>query len=162
MPQNVASEQDLHCLFTVIPMQTTIPRMVVQGQLDEPALCFSDLQAFEILIHSLIKQKPSTSCLDRKLFLIFMTQKLQFMIFSLANDHFIVWLPSVTLTFNLSDQMFQTDNWAKLFWNPCINVEVMAQDKLNLWPFYRLIFKYDLDLQPTWTNVSNGTSAPQG
>ena len=31
-------------------------------------------------------------------------------------------------------------------------------DKLNLWPFYHLTFKCDLDLQPTWTNVSNGTS----
>ena len=25
-------------------------------------------------------------------------------------------------------------------------------DKLNLWPFYHLTFKCDLDLQPTWTN----------
>ena len=31
-------------------------------------------------------------------------------------------------------------------------------DKLNLWPFYHLTFKCDLDLQPIWTNVSNGTS----
>ena len=31
-------------------------------------------------------------------------------------------------------------------------------DKLKLWPFYHLIFKCDLDLQPMWTNVSNGTS----
>ena len=35
-------------------------------------------------------------------------------------------------------------------------------DKLNLWPFYHLTFKCDLDLQPTWTNVSNGTSPPRG
>ena len=34
-------------------------------------------------------------------------------------------------------------------------------DKLNLWPFYHLIIKCDLDLQPTWTNISNGT-ATQG
>ena len=33
-------------------------------------------------------------------------------------------------------------------------------DKLNLWPIYHLTFKCDLDLQPTWTNVSNGTSSP--
>ena len=35
-------------------------------------------------------------------------------------------------------------------------------DKLNLWPFYYLIFKCDLDLQPLWTNISTGTSAHQG
>ena len=35
-------------------------------------------------------------------------------------------------------------------------------DKLNLWPFYHFTFKCDLDLQPTWTNVSNGTSTLQG
>ena len=29
-------------------------------------------------------------------------------------------------------------------------------DKLNLWPFYHLTFKCDLDFQPTWTNVSMG------
>ena len=35
-------------------------------------------------------------------------------------------------------------------------------DKLNLWPFYYLIFKCDLDLQPTQTNVSHGKPTPQG
>ena len=35
-------------------------------------------------------------------------------------------------------------------------------DKLNLWTFYHLTFKCDLDGQPTWTNVSNGTATPQG
>ena len=35
-------------------------------------------------------------------------------------------------------------------------------DKLNLCPFYHLTFKCDLELQPTWTNISNGTSTPQG
>ena len=34
--------------------------------------------------------------------------------------------------------------------------------KPNLWPFYHLTFKCDLDLQPSWTNDSNGTSTPQG
>ena len=34
--------------------------------------------------------------------------------------------------------------------------------KLNLWPFYHLTFECDLDLQPTWTNVSNRTSSSQG
>ena len=35
-------------------------------------------------------------------------------------------------------------------------------DKLNLWPFYSLTVKCVLDLQSTWTNVSNGTFTPQG
>ena len=35
-------------------------------------------------------------------------------------------------------------------------------DKLNLWPMYHLTCKSDLDLQPTWTNVSNGTATSQG
>ena len=49
-------------------------------------------------------------------------------------DQPIIWLLSVTLTFNLTEQMFQMallfikeNNCAKLFWNPCINVEVMAR-----------------------------------
>ena len=37
-----------------------------------------------------------------------------------------------------------------------------GQDKLNLWLLYHLPFKCDLDLQPTWTSVSNGTSTHQG
>ena len=48
-------------------------------------------------------------------------------------DHFIIWSSSVTLTFNLQKQMFQMallllkeNTCAKLFWNPCINVEFMA------------------------------------
>ena len=48
-------------------------------------------------------------------------------------DHFIIWHLSVTLNFNLIEQMFQMallllkkNNCAKLFWNICINVEVMA------------------------------------
>ena len=35
-------------------------------------------------------------------------------------------------------------------------------DKLNLWQFYHLTFKCDLDLQSNQTNVSNGTTPPQG
>ena len=34
------------------------------------------------------------------------------MIFTLANDHFIVWPSSVTLTFNLPEQMFNMFNCA--------------------------------------------------
>ena len=35
-------------------------------------------------------------------------------------------------------------------------------EKLNLYHFIYLTFKCDLDLQPTGTNVSNGTFTPQG
>ena len=34
-------------------------RMVVQGQLDEHTVCFSDIKACEELIHSFIRQKPN-------------------------------------------------------------------------------------------------------
>ena len=83
-------------------------------------------------------------------------------------DHFIIWPSSVTLTCNLREQMFQMalfllkeKTCAKRFWNQCINVGY-GPDKLNLWPFYHLIFKCDLDLLSSWTNVSNGTATPQG
>ena len=61
-------------------------------------------------------------------------------------DHFIIWPSSVTLTFNLTEQMFQMallllkhTNCASLFWNPCINVQVMAwtssiYDHFIVWP----------------------------
>ena len=49
-------------------------------------------------------------------------------------DHFIIWPSSVTLTFNLSEQLFQTallhlkeNIFAKLFCKPRINEDVMAQ-----------------------------------
>ena len=49
-------------------------------------------------------------------------------------DHFDLNLTPVTLTFNLPEQMFQMalfplegNNCAKLFRNPCINVQVMAR-----------------------------------
>ena len=68
--------------------------------------------------------------------------------------HLIFWPSSVTLTFNLSEQMFQITNVPDYF-------EIMhkcrccALDKLNLWPFYHLAIKCDLDLQSTYTIVSN-------
>ena len=61
-------------------------------------------------------------------------------------DHFIIWPSSVTLTFNLLKQMIQVallllkeNTSAQLFWNPCINVEVMARtssiyDHFLIWP----------------------------
>ena len=154
---------------------------------------------------------------------LFWNLRINLKVMALTNsiyDHFIIWPSCMTLTFNLSEQMFQMaflllkeNNCTKLFWNPCINVEVMARtssmtsfsfdlqvwpstylnkmfsngtstpqgeqlckiilksihkyrsygpDKLNLWPFPHLTFKCDFNLQPTWTNVSNGTSTPQG
>ena len=81
---------------------------------------------------------------------------------------FIIWPSSATLTFNLHEQMSQIallllkrNNWVKLFWNPCIN-DSYDLYKLNLLPFYQLTFKCDLDLQPVWRNVSNGTATLQG
>ena len=83
-------------------------------------------------------------------------------------DHIFIWPSSVTLTFNLPEQMFQMallllkdNNSANLFWNPCINVQIMARTS-SLWPFYHLTAKCHLDLQPTYTNVLNGTSTPPG
>ena len=51
----------------------------------------------------------------------------------------MVWPSSVSLTFNLPEQMFQMNNCAKLFLNPCINVELMARtssvyDHFIIWP----------------------------
>ena len=49
--------------------------------------------------------------------------------------------------------MFQRNTCARLFWNPCLNVEVMARtcsiyDHFIIWPWH--FIKCDLDLQPTW------------
>ena len=78
-------------------------------------------------------------------------------------DHFIIWPSSVTLTVNLPEQMFQRtllilkeNDCAKLFWSPGITVGVMSWTS----SIY-VTFKCDLDLQPTWKNVSNDTSPPQ-
>ena len=62
-------------------------------------------------------------------------------------DHFIIWPSSVTLTFNRHEQtlqmallLFKKKNCATLFWNPCINVEVMAQ--------FMTILSVDLQVSP--------------
>ena len=65
--------------------------MVVQGQLVEPVVCFSDLYACEELIHLFIRQKPNNIMLIQHFFfLLFMNQTIQFMTFTLADGHFIV------------------------------------------------------------------------
>ena len=76
--------------------------------------------------------------------------------------HFIIWPSSVTLTFNLPEQMFQM---ALLLLNENKLCQIILKsmqkefmgwkssiyDHLIIWPL-----KYDRDLRPTWTNVSNG------
>ena len=42
--------------------------MVVQGQLVEPVVCFSDQKARENLIHSFIRQKPNNVMLRQQTF----------------------------------------------------------------------------------------------
>ena len=56
-------------------------------------------------------------------------------------DHFIIWPSSVTLAFNLTEQMFQMtllllkeNNCAILLWNPWINVEDIARTSLIICP----------------------------
>ena len=76
----------------------------------------------------------------------------------------------MTLTFNLPEKIFQMalllfedNNCAKPFWNQYINVQVMAlTSSLHKWPFWQLFDPCDLDLQPTWKNVSNCTSPLRG
>ena len=67
-------------------------------------------------------------------------------------DHFMIWPSSVTLLFNLSEQMFQMallllkkNNYTKLFLNPWINVEVMAR---TLQAQFMTILSFDLQVWP--------------
>ena len=76
---------------------------------------------------------------------------------SSAFDNLIIWPSRATLTLDLPEWMFgithlliKENICAKLFWNPCIN---NILDKINLWQFYHLTFKYDLDLWPTWKKL---------
>ena len=78
-------------------------------------------------------------------------------------DHFDLYLTHVTLTFNLPEKMFQTalflledNNCANYFWNPCINVQVMARTS-SIYYLTPVTLTFDLP-----KNVSNGTSPPQG
>ena len=78
-------------------------------------------------------------------------------------DYFIIRPSSVTLTLNLPKQMFQVallllkETTLKSM-HKCRSYGLV---KFNLGPFYHLTRKCDLDLQPTHTNVSNGTTTPQ-
>ena len=80
--------------------------------------------------------------------------------------HFDLYLTPMNFTFNLPEKIFQMalllledNNCAKLFWNPCINVHVIAGTS-SIWPFWLLFDPCDLDLQPTWKNVLNSNFPP--
>ena len=73
-------------------------------------------------------------------------------------DHFLIWPSSVTLTFNLPEQKFKIpllilkENYcAQLFWNQCINVEVMARTN----PIYAHFISFDLQVWPWPSNYLN-------
>ena len=80
-------------------------------------------------------------------------------------DHFNIWPSSVILTFNWPKQMFQNgtaspqgEHLCSFFLN---SMHKCRSYNLNLWLFYHLTFKCDLDNQHTQTNVSNGITTPQ-
>ena len=86
--------------------------------------------------------------------------------------NFIVWLSSVTLTFNLPKQMFQTalllskeNTCSKLFWNPCINIGVIGRlrksggQKIDLISslLNKFFLKLCIPLSITYTNSGKET-----
>ena len=85
-------------------------------------------------------------------------------------DYFDLYLTPVTLTFNLPEKMFQMalllledNNCAKLFLKKSMHkCTSYGPDNINILPFWPLFDPCDLDLQPTWKNVSNGTSPSRG
>ena len=60
--------------------------------------------------------------------------------------------------------LLKVTNCAKLFWNPCINVQAIVRtSSIHVSDNFDLYLTRDLDLQPTKRqNVSKGTSPPQG
>ena len=58
--------------------------------------------------------------------------------------------------------LLEDNNCAKLFLKSMHKCISYGLDKLNIWPFWPLFDPCVLDLQPTWQNVSNGTSPPRG
>ena len=83
-------------------------------------------------------------------------------------DNFIIWHSSVTLTFNLPEQMFRIALYSSRETTVPNYLKYMhkergySPDNLNLWLCYHLTFKSDLNLQRTWTNGSNNTFSHQG
>ena len=64
--------------------------MVVQVQLVEPAVCFSDLLACEEMIHSFIRQMPNNIMLRQQTCFHIYESKISVYDIYLANNHFIV------------------------------------------------------------------------
>ena len=62
------------------------------------------------------------------------------MIFTVAKDHFIVWPSSVTLNFNIPEQLFQMNSCANIFSKSMHKYRSYVLDKLYLWLFYHLTF----------------------
>ena len=58
--------------------------------------------------------------------------------------------------------ILKENHCAKFFMKSMHKCKSYGQHKLNSWPFYHLTFKCDLDLKPSWKNVSNGISTHQG
>ena len=99
------------------------------------------------------------SSLDSKHFFFNIQNKtFQFMIFTLANDHQVWPWPSTYL--NKFIKWTTVPN--KIILKSMHKCRSYGPHKHSFWPFYHLTFKCDLDLQPTWTNVSNGISTPRG
>ena len=79
-------------------------------------------------------------------------------------DHFDLYLTPVTLTFNLPEKCFRwhfsssrATSVQNYFLKSIHKCTSYGPDKLNIWPFWPLFDPCDLDLKPTWKNVSNGT-----
>ena len=84
-------------------------------------------------------------------------------------DHFDLYLTPMTLTFNLLENNFsngtsppQGQQLCKIILKSLHKCTSYGPDKLNKWPFWPLFDPCDLDLQPTWENVSNGTFPLRG
>ena len=63
--------------------------------------------------------------------------------------------------FQMALFLFKENTCAKLFWD-MHKCRSYGPDKFNLWLFYHLTFMCDLDLHSTQTNVTSGTTTPQG
>ena len=64
--------------------------------------------------------------------------------------------------FQMALFLLKDNNCAKLFLKFMHKCTSYGPDKLIIWPFWPLFDPCDLDLQPTWKNVSNDTSPPRG
>ena len=72
------------------------------------------------------------------------------------------WPPTYLKMFQMTLLLFKDNNCAKLCLKSMHKCTSYGPDELNIWPFWPLFDPCDLDLQPTWKNVSNGTFPPRG